>query len=411
MNRILQALKFMPRHRDDSRRSQNLGLDELLDENRKIDSLDGGTLDLVLMGYRFHSKATKEIDIFLNNKKLKPIAIEDLLTLCFASLMTRDKIPVAVQLNNFVEAAAIRFGPHTKSLVNAFGRSILRKIDALKLELHQNGKSWLPSELQTRWAAHSDLLETIASKVFERPPKGLSAFFKDSKQIVSHERKSLEEWESLESSQQTFQAVDIGSWNLIKWIVEKLSTQSLTKTSTFLDACAAPGGKCIGLSRLLPNDWKFLATESKFNRLQRLDSNINRWQKFDPLKNPIQTMLFKWGEDNPKILLEKDSQFSNWEVVLADLPCSGSGTLHTRPDLLNEDLAKRIQEIMPIQEKILKHLLTLKYKNLFVSLCSIDPLEIAHVTHLLQRDPQFRSWQIPDGGLSEGLVAWHLEDC
>jgi 16S rRNA C967 or C1407 C5-methylase (RsmB/RsmF family) len=400
MQRILDALPLMPRHREDSRRSSSIGLDELLDDLRSVKDLDSGTLDLVLMGYRFRARALKEIEAFLKGKRLKPLALEDLLVLCFGSLLTRNKTPYALQVNNFVEASARRFGVHTKVLVNAFARGLLRKLDSLLKEFEKNRVSWLPDSLQKRWAAYPSHLQNLSQRCFERPESGFYAFFVDVDKdaTLKHERRTLEEWKKLEAEGGTFQAMDLGSWLLLSWMQREMSGRD---AKFILDACAAPGGKCIALSMLYPKA-KILATESKFPRLQRLKSNLERWG----CKN-VQTQIFEWGVDNQAEVPNPWNQ--NLDLILADLPCSGSGTLHTRPDLLSEDLESRVNSLLPVQQKILEELLSLKAKDLFVSLCSVDPIEIENISKILKTEPSFASWQIPDAGLAEGLSGWHIK--
>jgi|GEM_PF-923022 len=421
MEKIIDALAFMPQHRKESRRSSTLGLDELLDDARSLRELDGGSLDLVMMGYRFHARSLREIENFLGGKKLKPAALEDLLSLCFSSLLTRDKIPVAIQVNNFVEAAAKRFGPHTKGLVNAFARGTLRKLDSLKKELLDNPIAWLPAGIQKQWKNSPETLKDISKRVFERPESGLSAFyFNEQSQKIQFERRPLSAWKDLEAEGQSFQAMDQGSWLLVQWLLSILPTDK-KENFRFLDACAAPGGKCLALASLISEkmeiDIQVHATDSKFPRIQKLIGNIDRWKKSIPTassqKTKFSTQLFAWGEDDVNELTPPWATSSKQELtpdlILADLPCSGSGTLHTRPDLLNENLEMRITQLQPLQKNILEALMKMKSPNLVVAICSVDPREIENVSKVLGRKPDFKSWQNPDATLAEGLVAWHLQ--
>ncbi len=170
-----------------------------------------------------------------------------------------------------------------------------------------------------------------------------------------------------------------------------------------LDACAAPGGKLIALHQLLKQrnvDAHFFATEAKFKRLERLKENIKRWN----LDSKIQTALYTWG-DNP----ESDYPESDFDLILADLPCTGTGTLHTRPDLLLEDISSRVTSLELIQTRILNSLIPRLSAGgkLAVSLCSVDPAELKQVDQALRHFncETFTSFDSDDQKIVEGITA------
>jgi len=392
---IHQALRLMPRHRaNTSRRANSLGLDDLIDEARERDELDSGALDLLLMGTRFRARALKELASFLKGKDPKPAELEDLFVLVFASLLSRDRMPAPVQLNTFVEITGKTFGPHLKGLVNAWGRQLLRSREALETERSQDPATWLPDNLRRRWKNHPALLAEAARRSFARPEPGVWAFGTE----LKLKKKALSEWQQ----EAPFQAMDPGSWRLVEWIH---STLGNTTTSTFLDACAAPGGKFIALSLLRRKQGllRALATDSKYPRLQRLERNIAAWK--ERLAPDTSSTVLAWGEDSTP----NDVATPSWDLVLADLPCSGSGTLHTRPDLLDRDPFERLDSLSVIQQKIIASLRTLKIQDLFVSVCSVDPEEIRALSQALGKEPDFSSWAESAGDEErEGLTAWHL---
>ena len=394
---ILQALQLMPKHRERaSKRAATLGLDDLIDEARERGELGAGALDLLLMGTRFRARALKALSVFLKGKPTKPRELEDLFVLCFASLLSRDRMPAPVQLNTFVETTARTFGPHMKGLMNAWGRHVLRQQAEFESERETSPTSWLPEVWLARWHKSPKLLDEAARRSFARPEAGISAFDTS----LKLERKPLADWQAAPP----FQAMDPGSWKLLEWIDARLAD---TRTENFLDICAAPGGKFIALSMLRKKHGlkKSVATDAKFPRLERLKSNVQTWA--NSLPEGIETRVLVWGEDETPAEWKSET----WDIVLADLPCSGSGTLHTRPDLLDKDPFERLESLMKIQKQILTSLRTLRIKDLFVSICSVDPEEIRFVSQCLGSEPQFSSWG--DGSPAhpmEGLTAWHLKN-
>ena len=140
------------------------------------------------------------------------------------------------------------------------------------------------------------------------------------------------------------------------------------------------------------------ATERVYShpRLEKLKENLLRWKKSD-----IALDLKDWSSTA--------ASSKKFDLILADLPCSGSGTLASRPDVLFEDLENRIQELAPIQNRILENLKASLSPNglLAVSLCSVDPKEIQGINATLESPPVFESWKQDNiGDTSEGITGW-----
>jgi 16S rRNA (cytosine967-C5)-methyltransferase len=389
---FLAALPYMPRHRARSKRSASLTLDDLLDEGRAQQALAGGALDLVLMGYRLSHVFADAVQEF-TPKKVKPDELLDLWQLAFAALLSRDRTPGPVLVSEAVEAAKSTFGPHVASITNAFLRRAAREREDTLASLEEFPERALGRELAGRWSSEPALRKRLARAAVERPESGIPSIDAEGR------------WESrpLEAFQDgpPLQALDAGSWDLCRWLAERWSAR-LSKGEPWLDACAAPGGKLIGLTVASGSRAAF-ATESRFPRLERLRSNLSRWKMAD-----AKTALHAWGEENPKsegLPREWPDRFS---MIVADLPCSGTGTLASRPDLLLEDIGARVRSLKPVQEKILA---ALRPKlapggELAVILCSIDPEEIATVTGALGAEPVYRSFDRSPERRTQGLVAW-----
>lgn len=438
---IQDALAFLPQHRKRSgKRAEGIHLDALIDERRMQEKLRHGVYDLVMMSYRYRALALREIQKFLGpKKKLKPMEMEDLLCLGFAALLSRDKTPGPVLVDAFVEAGKKTWGRHCAGLFNAFFRRVLRSKDALYSEISEKPAAMLPEKLQRRWDKHPELLEFVGSQIRHRPQSGVSAFTKD----MEFQNLSLEDWREKD----VFQAMDTGSWQLCEWVWEQLEdskdllTPDKGESFRLLDSCAAPGGKLIYFCQKLKNSpapFEALATDASFARLETLKENIARWS----LSEQVKTQLKKWGQENtdesPSTIEQADS--TQWSLVLADLPCSGSGTVFSRPDVLTKDFASEEKSLFELQSQILTELSQLKTKTLCVSVCSVDPKEIDHIHGVLRElfgekvarqsplngQEGFYSWRALNSSLelseksllddqksgqnlSEGLVAWWIE--
>ena len=125
------------------------------------------------------------------------------------------------------------------------------------------------------------------------------------------------------------------------------------------DLCAAPGGKT---AQLISAGAIVTAVEQSANRVLRLKQNLQRLQ----MQAEVLTEdLFTFQPAEPL------------DGVLLDAPCSSTGTTRRHPDVLWTKGPDDIAKLSALQEKMLRHALTLvKPGGLVVfSNCSLDPME------------------------------------
>ncbi len=125
------------------------------------------------------------------------------------------------------------------------------------------------------------------------------------------------------------------------------------------DLCAAPGGKT---AQLIAAGAQVTAVEQSNNRLVRLKENLARLEMTAEL---VSGDLFHYAPEE------------KFDGVLLDAPCSSTGTTRRHPDVLWTKSMQDIQKLATLQEKMLRHALTL-VKNggvVVFSNCSLDPLE------------------------------------
>ncbi|NCN26137.1 hypothetical protein GW915_01055 [bacterium] len=364
---ILDALVLMPQHRLKHKRSRSTTLDDLIDDQRSLGNLRSSSFDYVMMGYRFHHLFQRDLKAFLK-KPLQPKLIEDLLQIAFAAILSRKEEQESGLVFWTVEIAKEHFNPAIGPMVNAFCRHIQREKPKL-LELSKSHPELLlGKELSSRWKKFPNLIQRTSIRLSDRPESGIEGFTSDFK-WQRYETKVLKE--------QQFQAMNRASWDFCQLSLKEIRKHLSGKKVSILDACAAPGAKLICLQQGLKNSSEaidFWATEAKFSRMDRLKENLNRWE----LQNTVSTKLFSWGEGN------------TWEngphdLIFADLPCTGSGTIIERPDLLIKDFKEELSHLSKIQTSILEQLMgQLKAGGvLFVSICSIDPEEIENISKFL----------------------------
>jgi hypothetical protein len=366
-----ELLRLLPEHRKKEKRTLTLTLDELIDDYRKLHEMPASEMDFLMMAYRFEHPFQKYRGRFLKGKKVKPEELLDLWRLAFASLLTRKEENLPQITHAWVEASKEYFGDFTASLTNAFCRSVLRDKEDLLKECSTNIDLVLGPTLAKRWAKNADIKKRFAAKILQRPESGINALNAEGNYSLSTKK---------EFSSELHLALNDSSYAWAKEVESRIR-EKFTKNSKLkiLDACAAPGGKLIALFTLLKNDYQLeaVAVEAKFKRMERLKENLKAWN----LQTEVKCLLHDWS---------KPVDLPSFHVVIADLPCTGLGTLASRPDLLakNWNDPEGNRELFLLQEQILKSALAHLAKNGvgFVSICSSDPSEVQHLNNLLSAE-------------------------
>jgi 16S rRNA (cytosine967-C5)-methyltransferase len=110
-----------------------------------------------------------------------------------------------------------------------------------------------------------------------------------------------------------------------------------------LDLCAGAGGKALALAAAAPGA-SILATDTNRARLSQLDPRARR------AGATIETMLLDGGKEASQ-LAEFEGQF---DCVLVDAPCSGSGTWRRNPEGRWRLTPARLAELEALQMRILE---------------------------------------------------------
>ncbi len=154
-----------------------------------------------------------------------------------------------------------------------------------------------------------------------------------------------------------------------------------------LDLCAAPGSKTTQLAQLMKNTGLIVANDYTGIRLQSLGINVQRM-----------------GASNVLLTQMYGQQFQNFQFdkILVDAPCSGTGTIRKSPKTIRMWNEKTILFFAKQQ----RQLITTAYQNLkpggtlVYSTCSLEPEENEGVvTSLLNTFPTAKLKPARLGGL------------
>jgi len=122
--------------------------------------------------------------------------------------------------------------------------------------------------------------------------------------------------------------------------LEQAVKQYITGPALALDLCAAPGGKSTHLRSLLPEDSLLVANEVIRSRSHILAENV-----------------IKWGHPDVIVTNNDPADFRDagvlFDLVVADVPCSGEGMFRKDPEAINEWSLQNVELCCHRQRRII----------------------------------------------------------
>ena len=157
----------------------------------------------------------------------------------------------------------------------------------------------------------------------------------------------------------------------------QLIAELAPRGESILDCCAAPGGKTLILGERNP-DAKIVACDGSHQRLSELRKRL------EPLGERVELRLAD---------VTKPQEEAAFDVVLADVPCSGTGTLGRNPEIRHrlrlEDLARQAERQKAILQSALRA--ARQGAHVLYSTCSLEPEENERVVEaVLSEEPRAR---------------------
>ncbi len=133
------------------------------------------------------------------------------------------------------------------------------------------------------------------------------------------------------------------------------------------DCCAGRGGKSLVLASRLGSGGQVHALELHEKKLAQLETSISK------LPSDVQAELAPVSCHALDLSVGIGGLDGAFDAVLVDLPCSGSGTVHRRPELLLRLQPERVAALGSLQEKILANSAALVRPEglLLVAVCSL----------------------------------------
>ncbi|TMI71770.1 MAG: Fmu (Sun) domain protein [Bacteroidetes bacterium] len=167
-------------------------------------------------------------------------------------------------------------------------------------------------------------------------------------------------------------------------------TMDISGSLKVLDLSAAPGGKSTHIQSLISKESLLVSNEVIRSRANTLKENI-----------------IKWGSDNVIVTNNDPKDFSKvedyFDVIVADVPCSGSGLFRREPEAIEEWSENNVSLCSQRQQRILADALPALKKDgiLIYSTCSYSKEEDEKIAEWLtgtlavnDRGPTFESCRL-----------------
>ena len=170
----------------------------------------------------------------------------------------------------------------------------------------------------------------------------------------------------------------------------------IKKGDTVLDVCAAPGGKSLLAARL---GAAVVSRDISDEKIKKIEENISRMK----MEEQVTAGVWDATEDDPQ-------SHDSFDVVIADLPCSGLGILAKKPEIRYRLKKSDISDLAAIQERILSVVCGYVKPGgrLVFSTCTINKRENDdNADAFLSKHPEFKLLEkkqiMPEAGGHDGF--------
>lgn len=163
-----------------------------------------------------------------------------------------------------------------------------------------------------------------------------------------------------------------------------------------LDCCAAPGGKTCHILELTPEIASMIAIDVDENRLLRVQDNLTRLHLNAQILAADASAPETWWDGN------------QFDRILLDAPCSGTGVIRRHPDIKWLRKANDIEALVKLQRQILKKVWSLLKPGgtLLYATCSILPEEnCEQIQHFISTNNDAELLTIAN---TEQAIGWQI---
>ncbi len=390
LNRVERTDSYLERLLDNEMRNSDLsGADKAL----LYEIVHGvvrwmGRLDWVLNGF-YKGQFSKAIPNLKNG-----------LRVALYQIMFLDRVPDFAVVNEAVEFVKKLQGQKPADLTNAILRNIIRSKNSIRypdpeedlpgyLAAYYSHPSWMVKRYLARFGREAT--EKLLASNNEKPfltlkINALKTDPEEFKKLLNKVNLRYKAGRYLPEFFKLQNLTNITAWEYYASGYFNIQDESAGLACRLLDArpgmrvldmCAAPGGKTAYIAGLMHDEGEIIAIDRFEARLKIMERNINR----------LGINSIKLVEQDA---LEYDD--ASFDRVLADVPCSGTGTMCKKPDIKWKKDLLDIRRMTELQYKLLEKASALVKPGGVVvySTCSIEPEENGDIVNkFLSEHPEF----------------------
>lgn len=336
----------------------HLVLKNVLDKYQYLEKQERAFLSRVFEGtieYLLQLDAILDSYSKVKVKKMKPF-IRTLLRMSVYQILYMDTVPDSAVCNEAVKLAKKRGFAGLSGFVNGILRKVSREKEQISfssLSEEYSMPEWIIEEWKKQYS--DDVIEATLQEFLKRSPLHIRC---NTSRISVKELLKVLQKENISCRQHPYleYAFEIRSLNTLYDLksfhdglfqVQDISSMlvahaaGIKEGDRILDICAAPGGKALHAADLLNGTGSVEARDLTEYKVGLIQENIERSQL-----NNITAVCFDG-------LVPDKRAVERYDIVIADLPCSGLGVIGRKPDIKYQMTPDKIKALQELQRNLL----------------------------------------------------------
>lgn len=375
--------------------------DELPKQQEKVLAKDKGLLQEICYGVL---RYLPELENDVRGLMQKPVTgkqrVFHFLLLVGVYQIKYMRIPDHAAVSETVAATSALKNRHMKALVNGVLRNFVRANEgaitaksqtsdsALPLSIQYNHPSWFIKLVQN---GYPDKWQQILNANQQKPPMWLRAnqlhhASAEYQKLLVEAEILIKSIEPLSQAIELIRPTDVSKlpgfeqgWASVQDGAAQQAVRLLDcqKGDLVLDCCAAPGGKTCHILEQTPDIASMTAIDIEASRLVRVEENLTRLGLTANVITADAANAETWW------------QGQQFDRILLDAPCSGTGVIRRHPDIKWLRKASDISALVMLQQEILKETWSLLKPGgtLLYATCSVLPQENnEQIEHFLENN-------------------------
>jgi len=377
-------------------KGRSLG-DELPKQQDKVAVKDKGLLQEICYGVlRYLPELEHDVRALMQKPLTGKQRVFHFLLLVGVYQIKYMRIPDHAAVSETVAATGALKNRHMKALLNGVLRNFVRaratsdvsNSAALPLPVQYNHPSWFIKKIQQSYPAQ---WQQILNANQQKPPMWLRAnqqhhSSSEYQQLLAATEISINAIEPLSQAIELTRPTDVtklpgfeNGWVSVQDGAAQQAARLLDCQSgdLVLDCCAAPGGKTCHILEQTPDISSMTAIDIEASRLARVEENLTRLG--------LSATVIAADAANAKTWW----QGQQFDRILLDAPCSGTGVIRRHPDIKWLRKASDIDALVILQQQILKETWSLLKPGgtLLYATCSILPQENSEqIKHFIENN-------------------------